>query len=45
VVKTLTITGGAATTDGSVPPLTVTVELNAYLWALPAADAAAGGTP
>jgi len=45
-VKTLTLTGGAATTDGSVPPLTVTVELNAYLWALPAADAAAaGGTP
>ena len=45
-VKTLTLTGGAATTDGSAPPLTVTVELNAYLWALPAADAAAaGGTP
>ena len=45
-VKTLTLTGGAATTTGSAPPLTVTVELNAYLWALPAADAAAaGGTP
>jgi Tfp pilus assembly protein PilO len=42
-VKTMTITGGAATTDGSVPPLTVTVELNAYLWA--DASAATGGTP
>jgi type IV pilus assembly protein PilO len=41
-VKTMTIAAGAATTDGSVPPLTVTVELNAYLWALPAT---AGGTP
>ena len=47
-VKTLSITGGAATTDGSTPPLTVTVELNAYLWASPVAGAApvaAGGTP
>ena len=44
-VKTLTITGGAATTTGSVAPLTVTVELNAYLWAGPPAAAAAGGTP
>jgi len=42
-VKTLTLTGGAATTTGSAPPLTVTVELNAYLWA--DAAAAAGGTP
>jgi len=41
-VKTLTLTGGAATTTGSTPPLTVTVELNAYLWA--DAAAAAGGT-
>ncbi len=41
-VKTMTIAAGAATTDGSVPPLTVTVELNAYLWALPAT---AGGAP
>ena len=44
-VKTLTITGGAATTTGSVAPLTVTVELNAYLWAGTPAAAAAGGTP
>jgi len=47
-VKTMTMTGGAATTDGSTPPLTVTVELNAYLWASPVAGAApvaAGGTP
>jgi len=44
-VKTLTITAGAATTTGSVAPLTVTVELNAYLWAGPAAAAAAGGAP
>ncbi len=42
-VKTLTLTGGAATTTGSTPPLTVTVELNAYLWA--DAAAATGGTP
>jgi len=47
VVKTLTLTGGAATTSGTAPPLTVTVELNAYLWAAPAAAAAtaAGGAP
>jgi Tfp pilus assembly protein PilO len=45
-VKSLTMTGGAATTSGTAPPLTVTVELNAYLWAGPAAAAAvAGGTP
>jgi type IV pilus assembly protein PilO len=44
-VKTLTLTGGTATTTSStVPPLTVTVELNAYLWA-GAGSAAAGGTP
>lgn len=43
-VKTLTIAGAATTTSGSAPPLTVTVELNAYLWAGPAA-AAAGGAP
>jgi type IV pilus assembly protein PilO len=46
-VKTLTIAGATTTTSGSVPPLTVTVELNAYLWAGPAAGAAAaaGGAP
>ena len=46
-VTTLGLTGGAATTDGSVAPLTVTVTLNAYLWAVPAADvtASAGGAP
>jgi Tfp pilus assembly protein PilO len=44
-VKSLTMTGGAATTSGTAPPLTVTVELNAYLWAGPAAAAVAGGTP
>ena len=44
-VKTLTLTGGTATTTSStVPPLTVTVELNAYLWA-GAGSAAAGGAP
>jgi type IV pilus assembly protein PilO len=33
-VKTLSMTAGAATaTSGSSPPLTVTVELDAYLWA------------
>jgi len=41
-VKTLSVSGGAATTSGSAPPLTVTVELNAYLWAVPAS---AGGAP
>jgi type IV pilus assembly protein PilO len=40
-VRTLSLTGGAATTDGTAPPLTVTVELNAYLWAA----AATGGAP
>jgi type IV pilus assembly protein PilO len=41
-VKTLTIAGAATTTAStSSPPLTVTVELNAYLWGAPAA--AAGG--
>jgi Tfp pilus assembly protein PilO len=44
-VKTLTITAGTATTSGSAPPLTVTVELNAYLWAGSATAAAAGGAP
>lgn len=44
-VKTLTITGAATTTSGSAPPLTVSVELNAYLWAAPVAAAAAGGAP
>jgi len=39
-VRTLSLAGGAATTTGSTAPLTVTVELNAYLWA-----AAAGGAP
>lgn len=43
-VKTLTIAGAATTTSGAAPPLTVTVELNAYLWAAPVA-AAAGGAP
>ena len=41
-VRTLTIGGGAATTSGTAPPLSVTVELNAYLWASPTA---AGATP
>lgn len=44
-VKTLTIAGAATTTSGSAPPLTVTAELNAYLWAAPVAAAAAGGAP
>jgi type IV pilus assembly protein PilO len=46
-VKTLTSAGAATTTSGAAPPLTVTVELNAYLWAGPAAGAAAatGGAP
>ena len=42
-VKTLSMSGGAVDTASSTsPPLTVSVELNAYLWAGPAA---AGGTP
>jgi len=41
-VKTLTMAGAATATSGLAPPLTVTVELNAYLWAGPAA---AGGAP
>ena len=45
-VKTLTISGGAAAADGTTAPLTVSIELNAYLWAGPAAGAAAaGGAP
>jgi len=43
-VTTLGLTGGAATTSGSAPPLTVTVGLSAYLWA-GSGSAAAGGTP
>jgi len=44
-VKSLTIAGATTTaTSSSSPPLTVSAELNAYLWAGPAA-AAAGGTP
>jgi Tfp pilus assembly protein PilO len=43
-VTTLGITGGAVTTDGSAPPLTVTVGLTAYLWA-GSGSAAAGGAP
>jgi Tfp pilus assembly protein PilO len=43
-VKTLTISGGTAAADGTTAPLTVSIELNAYLWAGPAA-AAAGGAP
>jgi type IV pilus assembly protein PilO len=39
-VTTLSLAGGAATTDGTTTPLTVSVTLNAYLWA-----AAAGGAP
>jgi len=32
-----------STSDGSVPPVTTSIVLNAYLWALPAAAPAAGG--
>jgi Tfp pilus assembly protein PilO len=42
-VTTLGISGAAATTSDSAPPLTVTVGLNAYLWAVPTASA--GGAP
>jgi len=42
-VTTLTFAGAATTTSGATAPLTVTVALNAYLWAAPAA--AAGGAP
>jgi Tfp pilus assembly protein PilO len=31
-----------STSDGSVPPVTTSIVLNAYLWALPGAPAAAG---
>ena len=44
-VTTLSLAGGAATADGSSPPLTVSVTLNAYLWAAPVAGPAAGGSP
>jgi len=43
-VTTLGVTAGAVTTDGSAPPLTVTVGLTAYLWA-GSGSAAAGGAP
>jgi type IV pilus assembly protein PilO len=44
-VAALTVAGGAATTSSSAsPPLSVTVTLNAYLWAGPG-SAAAGGAP
>ncbi len=43
-VTTLGVTGGTTTTSSSASPLTVSVTLNAYLWAGSAA-AAAGGTP
>lgn len=33
----------SSTSDGSVPPVTTTIVLNAYLWALPTAAPAAGG--
>lgn len=32
-----------SSSDGSVPPVTTSIVLNAYLWALPAAAPAAGG--
>jgi type IV pilus assembly protein PilO len=41
-VTQLTLTGGAATTDGTTAPLSVTISLSAYLWGAPA-TAAAGG--
>jgi Tfp pilus assembly protein PilO len=42
-IANLAMQGGAATgTDGSVPPVTVTIVLNAYLWALPGAAPVAG---
>jgi type IV pilus assembly protein PilO len=41
-VRSLTMTGGAATTSGTAPPLTVSIELDAYLWAAPAGG---GGAP
>jgi Tfp pilus assembly protein PilO len=41
-IQNVTIQGGAATTDGSVPPVTCSIVLNAYLWATPT-GAATGG--
>jgi Tfp pilus assembly protein PilO len=41
-IANLTMQTGS-TSDGSVPPVTTTIVLNAYLWALPAAAPAAGG--
>jgi Tfp pilus assembly protein PilO len=42
-IQNLTMSGGGtATTDGSVPPLTVSVALNAYLWAGAPAGSAGG---
>jgi Tfp pilus assembly protein PilO len=39
-IQNVTMQGGQTTTDGSVPPVTTSIVLNAYLWAAPAA---AGG--
>ena len=40
-IQSVTMTGGAATTDGTVAPVSVSVVLNAYLWAgAPAAGGA-----
>jgi len=34
-LQSVTITGGAATTDGTVAPVAANIVLNAYLWAVP----------
>ena len=40
-IQSITMSGGAASTDGSAPPLSVSVALSAYLWAgAPAAGGA-----
>jgi Tfp pilus assembly protein PilO len=41
-VTQLSMTGGAASTDGTTAPLSVTISLSAYLWRAPATTATGG---
>ena len=41
-VTQLSMTGGAASTDGTTAPLSVTISLSAYLWGAPATTATGG---
>lgn len=42
-IQSLTLAGGAQSSGGTLPPLTVTIILNAYLWATAETAQAAGG--